>query len=131
MAPITFTEEDLKVWDYPHTDANVAGYTLHNILIDTGSSTDILFIKPFNSMNMDRRLLELKGNLCMCSRERKSMLLGKTTFQSPSRETKVKIEIITFVIVNAAIKQSYIGMEIPSPFGIVMTQKPNLVKFFR
>ena len=35
-----------------HTDAfvattNIVGFTIHNILIDNGSSADILFIKPF------------------------------------------------------------------------------------
>jgi hypothetical protein len=34
--------------------ANIAGFTVHNILIDNGSSTDILFIKPFEKMNLDR-----------------------------------------------------------------------------
>ena len=63
MVPITFDENDFQVRDYPHTDAfvatvNVAGFTLHNILIDNESSTNTLFIKPFEQMNLDRRTLE-------------------------------------------------------------------------
>lgn len=59
MVPIAFTKEDFKVWDYPYSDVfvvtvNVAGYTLHNILINTASLANILFIKPFNSMGMDK-----------------------------------------------------------------------------
>ena len=69
LVPITFDESDFQVRDFPYSDAfvaiaNVAGYTLHNILIDTGSSTDILFIKAFESIGLDRRTLELVGNSC-------------------------------------------------------------------
>jgi hypothetical protein len=59
MVPITFDENDFQVQDFPHTDAfmataNIAGFIVHNILIDIGSFTDILFIKPFEKMNLDR-----------------------------------------------------------------------------
>ena len=54
MVPITFDENDFQVRDFPHTDAfatttNIAGFTVHNILIDNGSSIDILFIKAFQA----------------------------------------------------------------------------------
>ena len=67
MVPITFDENDFQVRDFPHTDAfvataNIDGFTVHNILIDNGSSADILFIKPFEQMNLDRRTLEPAGN---------------------------------------------------------------------
>jgi len=57
---VTFNESDFHVRDYPHTDAfitvaNVAGYTLHNILVDTDSSAYILFIKSFEAMGLDRQ----------------------------------------------------------------------------
>jgi hypothetical protein len=46
--PITFDSSDLKLKDYPHTDAmviktNLARWVATRILIDTGSCTDILF----------------------------------------------------------------------------------------
>lgn len=58
MIPITFDETDFQVRDYPHCDAfvataNVARFTLHNILVDNGSSADILFIKAFDSMGLN------------------------------------------------------------------------------
>lgn len=67
LVPSTFNENDFRVRDYPHCDAfvataNVAGYTLHNILVDTGSSADILFIKAFKSMGLDKRTLKPAGN---------------------------------------------------------------------
>lgn len=65
--PITFDESDFQVRDFPHTDAfvvtaNVAGFTLHNILLDNGSSADILFAKPFETMGFDRRAVEPAGS---------------------------------------------------------------------
>jgi hypothetical protein len=43
MVTITFDENDFEVRDFPHTDAfvattNLARFTVHNILIDNGSS---------------------------------------------------------------------------------------------
>ena len=67
MVPITFDESDFQVRDFPHTDAfvaiaNIAGFTVHNILVDNGSSANIIFIKPFEQMNLDRRTLEPTNN---------------------------------------------------------------------
>jgi hypothetical protein len=67
MVPITLDKNDFQVRDFPHTDAfvataNIAGFTIHNILIDNGSSIDILFIKPFEQMNLDKRTLEPAEN---------------------------------------------------------------------
>jgi hypothetical protein len=61
MVPITFDEDDFHVRDFPHTNAfvataNIAGFTVHNILIDNRSSADILFIKPFEQMKLDKCL---------------------------------------------------------------------------
>ena len=52
MVLIIFDENNFLVWDFPHTDAfvamaNIARFTVHNMLINNGSSADILFIKPF------------------------------------------------------------------------------------
>ena len=41
---------------------NVAGWTITKILIDTGSSADILFVSTFDSMKLDRNLLQLADN---------------------------------------------------------------------
>ena len=67
MVPITFDENDFQVRDFAHTDAfvattNIAGFTVHNILIDNESSIDILFIKPFEQMNLDGGTLEPARN---------------------------------------------------------------------
>jgi hypothetical protein len=51
---ITFSQEDLQLKDYPHNDAMVIscvikGFLVHNILIDTGSATNIIFAKAFQT----------------------------------------------------------------------------------
>ena len=62
LVPITFDENDFQVRDFPHSDAFIATANVTGILIDTGSSADILFIKAFESMGLDRRTLEPMGN---------------------------------------------------------------------
>ena len=60
--PITFSEEDMSLNSYPHTyalviEANIHGWTIGKILVDTGSSADIIFSSTFDRMNLDRKLL--------------------------------------------------------------------------
>jgi hypothetical protein len=50
--PITFTKEDFKLKFVNHNDAmvievNIARWVIGEILVDNGSSTDILFFKTF------------------------------------------------------------------------------------
>ena len=75
IVPITFDENDFQVQDFPHIDAfvataNRAGLTVHSILIDNGNTANILFIKPFEQMNLDKRMLEP-------ARTRSLVLVGK------------------------------------------------------
>jgi hypothetical protein len=53
--PITFSQEDLQLKDYPHNDAVVIscvikGFLVHNVLVDIGSAADIIFAKAFRQM---------------------------------------------------------------------------------
>jgi hypothetical protein len=53
--PITFSQEDLQLKDYPHNDAMVIpcvikGFLVHNVLVDTGSAADIIFAEAFRQM---------------------------------------------------------------------------------
>ena len=51
--PITFSQEDLQLKDYPHNDAMVIscvikGFLVHNVLVDTGSAADIYLLRPLD-----------------------------------------------------------------------------------
>jgi hypothetical protein len=53
--PITFSQEDLHLKDYPHNDAMfiscvIKGFLVHNVLVDTVSAGDIIFVKAFRQM---------------------------------------------------------------------------------
>jgi hypothetical protein len=106
MVPITFDEDDFQVRDYSRTDAfvaiaNMAGFTMHNILIDNGSSADILFVKPFEQMRFDKRTLEPAGNSLFSFGGKKIDALGKKSIPVPfPKGKKVCTEMVTFDIVN-------------------------------
>ncbi|GFZ19591.1 hypothetical protein Acr_28g0002960 [Actinidia rufa] len=56
---ITFTNEDLRGLHLPHDDAlvvsvTIANYSVQRILIDNGSSADILFISAFDKMKIGK-----------------------------------------------------------------------------
>jgi hypothetical protein len=60
--PITFIEEDFKLKSTNHNDdmvieVNIAGWVIGKILIDNGSSEDILFLKTFEKMNLSQHML--------------------------------------------------------------------------
>jgi hypothetical protein len=68
--PITFYQEDLQLKDYPHNDAMVIscvikGFSVHNVLVDTGSAVDIIFAKAFRQMQeLDDKIHDATHPLC-------------------------------------------------------------------
>jgi hypothetical protein len=61
--PITFTEEDFKLKSTNHNDAmvievNIVGWVIGKILVDNGSSADILFLKTFEKMKLFQHMLQ-------------------------------------------------------------------------
>ena len=60
---ITFSDSDLEGCQHPHHDplvvrAIVANTTVHRVLIDNGSSVDIIFASAFDKMGIGREKLE-------------------------------------------------------------------------
>jgi hypothetical protein len=60
--PIIFLEKDLQLKDYPHmnamvVEANINGWVVSKILVDGGSSVDIIFTATIDAMKIDRKLL--------------------------------------------------------------------------
>jgi hypothetical protein len=68
--PITFSQEDLQLKDYPHNDAMVMscvieGFLVNNVLVDTGSVADIIFAKAFRQMQeQDDKIHDAMHPLC-------------------------------------------------------------------
>lgn len=61
--PITFTEKDLNLKCYPHTDAfviqaHIDKCDIERVLIDNGSQADIIFYNALNQMNYSGRDLQ-------------------------------------------------------------------------
>ena len=60
---ITFSDSDLEGCQHPHDDplvirAVVANKTVHRVLVDLGSSADIIFASAFDKMGIGREKLE-------------------------------------------------------------------------
>ena len=60
---ITFSDSDLEGCQHPHDDplvirAVVANKTIHRVLVDNGSSVDIIFASAFDQMGIEREKLE-------------------------------------------------------------------------
>ena len=61
---ITFSDSDLEGCQHPHDDplvvrAIVANTTVHRVLVDNGSSADIIFASAFDKMGIGRERIEL------------------------------------------------------------------------
>jgi hypothetical protein len=82
--PITFSQEDLQLKDYPHNDAMVIscvikGFLVHNVLVDTSSAADIIFAKAFRQMQeLEGKIHDATHPLCGF-RGRQIVALGKIT----------------------------------------------------
>jgi hypothetical protein len=82
--PITFSQEDLQLKDYPHNDAMVIscvikGFLVHNVLVNTGSAADIIFAKAFRQMQEPEDKIHV-----LASEEDILWHLAKSQCQSPS-----------------------------------------------
>jgi BarA-like signal transduction histidine kinase len=57
--PITFTEEDARKVFHPHDDAlvvslEIVGYSTRRVLIDNGSSADVIYLMAFQQMKISK-----------------------------------------------------------------------------
>jgi hypothetical protein len=118
--PITFDSIDLKLKDYPHTDAmvietNLAGWAVTRILINTGSSVDILFASTFDNMKLG-----------------KITLLVTFGDQSNSRTEHITFDVVGMLynynaifsrgvtnVFSAVLHQGYLCMKLPSAKGVI------------
>jgi hypothetical protein len=59
---ISFNEEDARGTHQPHDDAlvitmNIAGFTTRRVMVDNGSSVDILYLYAYQQMKLDKEKL--------------------------------------------------------------------------
>jgi hypothetical protein len=138
---ITFSQEDLQLKDYPHNDAMVIscvikGFLVHNVLVDTGSTADIIFAKAFIRMQeTEDKIHDATHPLCGF-RGRQIVALGKITmsvtfdFVHNTRTEQVVFEIVdmeypynaiigrgTLNAFEAILHPTYLCMKIPSEQG--------------
>jgi hypothetical protein len=139
--PITFSQEDLQLKDYPHNDVMVIscvikGFLVHNVLVDTGSATDIIFAKTFRQMQeLEDKIHDATHPLCGFE-GRQIVALGKITmpvtfeFVHNTRTEQVVFDIVDMEypynaiigrgILNAfeaILHPAYLCMKIPSKQG--------------
>jgi hypothetical protein len=104
--PITFSQEDLQLKDYPHNDAMVIscvikGFLVHNVLADTSSAADIIFAKAFRQMQeQDDKIHDATHPLCGFG-GRQIVALGKITMPITFGYVyNTRTEQVIFVIVD-------------------------------
>jgi hypothetical protein len=139
--PITFSQEDLQLKDYPHNDAMVIscvikGFLVHNVLVDTGSATYIICVKAFRQMQeQDEKIHDATHALCGFG-GRQIVALGKITMPITFGYVhNIRIEQVVFDIIDmeypynaiigrgtlnafkAILHPAYLCMKIPSDQG--------------
>jgi hypothetical protein len=142
--PITFSQEDLQLKDYPHNDAMVIscvikGFLVHNVLVDTGSAADIIFAKAFRKMQeLEDKIHDATQPLCGFG-GRQIVALGKITmpvtfgFVHNKKTEQVVFDIVdmeypynaifgrgTLNAFEAILHSTYLCMKIPSKQGPIV-----------
>jgi hypothetical protein len=79
--PITFSQDDLRLKDYPHRDAMVIScvikcFVVHNVLVDICGAADIIFVKAFRQMQEPKDKLQ-DSAFPLCGFGGQVMALGK------------------------------------------------------
>jgi hypothetical protein len=141
--PITFTEEDFKLKSAIHNDAmvlevNIAGWIIGKVLVDNGSSADILFLKTFEKMNLSKHMLHPPEYPLQGFRGKPIKSVGKISLHVSFGDLdNARTENLTFDVVDiyhpylaifgrgfmnkfdATIRQQFLCMKIPAPKGVI------------
>jgi hypothetical protein len=141
--PITFTEEDFRLKSVIHNDAmvievNIAGWVIGKVLVDNGSSADILFLKAFEKMNLSQHMLDPPEYPLQGFGEKPIKPVGKISLPVSFGDLEnARTESLTFDVVDiyhpylaifgrafmnkfdAVIRQQFLCMKMPAPKGVI------------
>jgi hypothetical protein len=141
--PITFTEEDFKLKSAIHNDAmvievNIAGRIIVKVLVDNGSSVDILFLKTFEKMNLSQHMLHPPEYPLQGFGGKPIKPVGKISLPVSFGDLdNARTETLNFDVVDiyhlylaifgrgfmnkfdAVIRQQFLCMKIPAPKGVI------------
>jgi hypothetical protein len=141
--PITFTEDDFRLKSMNHNDAmvikvNIDGWVIRKILVDNGSSADILFLKTFEKMNLSQHMLHLLEYPLQGFGGKPIKPVGKVSLPVSFGDLdNTRTETLTFDVVDiyhpylvifgrgfmnkfdAVIRQQFLCMKIPAPKGVI------------
>jgi hypothetical protein len=104
--PITFTEEGFKLKSVIHNDAmvievNIVGWIIGKVLVDNGSSEDILFLKTFEKMNLSQHMLHPPEDPLQGFGGKPIKLVGKISLPVSFGDLdNARIETLTFDVVD-------------------------------
>ena len=133
---ITFSDFDMESCQHPHDDplvikAIVANKTIHRVLVDNGSLTDIIFASAFDKMGIGREKLE-PVNACLRGflRERVlplgSVQLVLTLGDPPCQATTT----VRFLIVDASsVYNMLLGRPFLNAIRVVPSAYHMVIKF--
>ena len=113
--PITFTEEDARKVFHPHDDAlivtlEIAGYSTRRVLIDNGSSADIIYLTAFQQMKIGKDQL----------RPIETPLVGFVgTSVYPLEVTSLQITAGTY-LKQATRKVDFLVVDYPSAYNVII-----------
>jgi hypothetical protein len=87
--PITFSQEDLQLKDYPHNDAMVIscvikGFLVHNVLVDTGVQRTLYLQRLLGRCKNQRTRFMMLHTLCVASADGRLWHSAKSQCQLPS-----------------------------------------------
>jgi hypothetical protein len=104
--PITFTEKDFMLKSTIHNDAmvievNIVGWVIGKVLVDNGSSVDILFLKTFEKMNLSQHMLDPPEYLLQGFSGKPIKPFGKISLPVSFRNLdNARTENLTFYVVD-------------------------------
>jgi hypothetical protein len=137
------SEEDVRLQGFPHYDAlvieaNIASWTLGKLLVDNGSSADIIFADAFDKTGLSKDLLQPPDTLLYGFGGRVIHALGKVVLPvSFGTVQNTRTEFLSFDVVEiyypynsilgrgflnkfeAVIHQAYLCVKIPATQGVI------------